>query len=58
MNQNNSAILSVAASIEAKNLSVVLGGRRIIDIPSFSVFPNEVLAIIGLTAPGRLLYST
>ena len=53
MIRDNSAISPVVASIEAENLSVVLGGQRIIDIPSFRVFPNEVLAIIGPNGSGK-----
>jgi tungstate transport system ATP-binding protein len=52
MSKDSSKVLSVA-SIEAKNLSVVLGGHKIIDIPSFSVFPNEVLVVIGPNGSGK-----
>ena len=52
MSRDNSNILSVAP-LEAKNLSVVLGGQKIIDIPSFNVFPNEVIVIIGPNGSGK-----
>ena len=40
-------------SIEARDLSVVLGGREIIDIPTLNIYKNEVLAIIGPNGSGK-----
>ena len=52
MSRDNSTNLSLT-SIEAKNISVVLGGHIIIDIPSLSVLPKEVLVIIGPNGSGK-----
>ena len=53
MIQNNPMMLHSSVSIEVKDLSVNLGGRKIIDIPSLAVFQNEVLAIIGPNGSGK-----
>lgn len=39
--------------LEATNLYVVLGGQKIIDVPSLGVLPNEVLVIIGPNGSGK-----
>jgi len=39
--------------VEAKDLSVVFGGQRVLEVPSFKVFPNEVLGIIGPNGSGK-----
>ena len=52
MSRDNSTNLSIVP-LEAKNLSVILGGQKIIDIPSFNVFPNEVIVIIGPNGSGK-----
>ncbi len=43
----------VANGIEAKRLSVVLGGHKVLDIPLFEVRPGEVLVIIGPNGSGK-----
>ena len=39
--------------LEAKNLSVMLGGKEILKNISFSVAPQEVLAVIGPNGAGK-----
>jgi tungstate transport system ATP-binding protein len=39
--------------LEARDLKVVLGGRQILDIPAFEVWPNEILVIIGPNGSGK-----
>ena len=52
MSRDNSTNLSLT-SIEAKNISVVLGGHIIIDIPSLNVLPKEVMVVIGPNGSGK-----
>ena len=40
-------------ALEAKDLTAVLGGQKIIDVPSFQVRSNEVLMIIGPNGSGK-----
>lgn len=40
-------------ALEAKELSAILGGRKVLDIPSFQVYPNEVLMVIGPNGSGK-----
>lgn len=40
-------------ALEATDLSVVLGGRKVLDIPSLRVLPNEVLVVIGPNGSGK-----
>jgi tungstate transport system ATP-binding protein len=40
-------------SLEARDLSVVLGGRKVLDVPSFAIKPNGVVVIIGPNGSGK-----
>jgi tungstate transport system ATP-binding protein len=42
-----------AYAVEASDLSVFLGGRKVLEIPSFRVKPNEVLVVIGPNGSGK-----
>ncbi|MFH1651078.1 MAG: ABC transporter ATP-binding protein [Chloroflexota bacterium] len=42
-----------ACAIEAKGLSVVLGGQKVLDVPTLRVHPNEVLMLIGPNGSGK-----
>ncbi len=51
MNQNRSTTLPYA--LEINNLSVVLGGQKVLEIPSLQVLSNEVLVAIGPNGAGK-----
>lgn len=40
-------------SLEARGLSAVLGGRKVLDIPSLGIVPGGVLVIIGPNGSGK-----
>ena len=40
-------------SLEARGLSAVLGGRKVLDIPSLSIVPGGVLVIVGPNGSGK-----
>jgi tungstate transport system ATP-binding protein len=40
-------------ALEAKDLSVVLGGQKVLDVPLLQVHPNEVLMVIGPNGSGK-----
>jgi len=42
-----------AYAVEASDLSVFLGSRKVLEIPHFSVKPNEVLVVIGPNGSGK-----
>ncbi len=52
-----SQILSAEPVLEAKDLSMVYGARKVLDVPSFEIFPNKVTAIIGPNGSGKTTLS-
>ncbi len=50
---NHSTVSAVPYALEANDLSVVLGGKRVLDIPSIHVIPNEVLVVVGPNGSGK-----
>jgi tungstate transport system ATP-binding protein len=42
-----------AYALEAKGLSVVLGGQKVLEVPFFQVRPNEVMMVIGPNGSGK-----
>lgn len=46
-------VISPRYALEARNLSVTLGGQRIFDLPLFQVKPKEMFAIIGSNGSGK-----
>ena len=51
MNQDRAEISPYA--MEVSNLSVVLGGQKVLDIPSLQLLSNEVLVAIGPNGAGK-----
>ncbi len=47
------AVLASQIALEANNISVVLGGVKVLDVPSLQVFQNEVLVVIGPNGSGK-----
>ncbi|MFA5308415.1 MAG: ABC transporter ATP-binding protein [Dehalococcoidales bacterium] len=39
--------------VEARDLTVVYGGQKALDVPLFQIFPNEVLGVIGPNGSGK-----
>ena len=50
---NQTPVLSQRYALEASNLSVILGGKKVLDISSLQVRTNEVLVIIGPNGSGK-----
>ncbi len=50
---NQTPALSSRYALEASNVSVILGGKKVLEIPSLEVFPNEVLVVIGPNGSGK-----
>jgi tungstate transport system ATP-binding protein len=40
-------------ALEASGLSVILGGQKVLEIPSLQVFSNEVLVVVGPNGSGK-----
>ncbi len=49
----NPATSDSSPVIEASDVSVMYGSARVLEIPSFQVFPNEVLLLLGPNGSGK-----
>ena len=43
-------------ALEAKGLTVVLGGHQVLNVPSLQMNPNETLVIIGPNGSGKTTF--
>lgn len=50
---NTAAITSAPPVLEGRNLSVVLGGKQVLDVPAVQILQGEVLVIIGPNGSGK-----
>ena len=50
---NQSSLSTPNFALEASNLSIILGGKKVLEIPSLQVRTNEVLVIIGPNGSGK-----
>lgn len=51
MNEERS--LDTSLALEARGVTVVLGGVKVLEVPSLAVRPNEVLTVIGPNGSGK-----
>ena len=49
----NQAQTGAEPIVEAKDLTVAYGGQKVLDVPAFQVYDNEVLGIIGPNGSGK-----
>lgn len=50
---NQSMNMATGLSLRAKNLTIILGGKKVLEIPSLQVQNKEVLVIIGPNGSGK-----
>ena len=50
---NRNGMPTPAYAMEASDLSVIMGGQKVLEIPSLQILPNEVLVVIGPNCSGK-----